>query len=175
MFSFLSKFQHSQEMRESKDEILVGEIVRLMGKKGILATGFRADSGDQTITFTPTRDSVLYEIRLMIDRKTGGSRMSQAVFGSKAWITFELMIKNLVADPDDLLAMYKTDMQNVFKSPMFGQVKLDHRLNTVVGSKRVMLDIDRYKPQDEPSRQALGQFLMENIGEIREKLLPFKK
>jgi len=40
MLSFLSQFKHNQEMRESKDEILIGEIVRGMSRLKAPATGF---------------------------------------------------------------------------------------------------------------------------------------
>lgn len=174
MFSFLSKFKHSEEMRESKDEILIGEVVRAMARQNIPAIGFSADTGDQTLLFRP-QDSILYSIELIVDRKTGGSRLSQAVLGSKAWLTFRAEVKNHVADPDDLLNMYKTDMKNIFKSPMFGDVKLDHQLSSVFATKRVTIDLDDFTPKDDAGVERLTAFLNEHISELREKLAPFKK
>ena len=174
MLSFLSKFQHAQEMRESKDEILTGEIVRAMARQNMPAIRFRTAGEDQTIVFKPNQ-SILYQLTITVDRKTGGSRLSQTMFGSKAWITFNAQIKNHIADPDDLLEMYRTDAKNVFKSPMFGDVKLDHQLNSVFASKRVTIDIDKYIPKDEAGVQTLTNFLQEHINDVMEKLKPFKK
>ncbi|MDM8521351.1 hypothetical protein QUF64_14995 [Anaerolineales bacterium HSG6] len=174
MLSFLSKFQHAQEMRESKDEILTGEIVRAMTRKNMPAIGFNTAGEDQRIIFKPNH-SILYKVSITVDRKTGGSKISQAMFGSKAWITFQAQIKNQVADPDDLLEMYRTDAKNIFKSPMFGDVKLDHQLNSVFATKRVTVDIDKYIPQDEAGVQTLTDFLQEHINDVEEKLKPFKK
>ncbi|MDM8528367.1 hypothetical protein QUF58_09160 [Anaerolineales bacterium HSG24] len=174
MLSFLSKFKHAEEMRESKDEILTGEIVRAMARQNMPAIGFKTVGEDQSIIFKPLR-SILYKLTITVDRKTGGSRLSQTMFGSKAWITFNAQVKNHVADPDDLLEMYKTDAKNIFKSPMFGDVKLDHQLNSVFASKRVTVDIDNYLPKDEAGVQTLTNFLQEHINDVTEKLRPFKK
>ena len=93
MFSFLSNFKHGQEMRESKDEILVGEIVRAI----------------------------------------------------------------------------------IFKVPMLGDVRLDHQLNSILATKKSLIDIDAYILKGEESAQQLSQLLNGVIGELRQKLAPYKK
>ena len=40
MISILSNFAHKSEMRESQDEMLVGEIVRAMARQGAVTTQF---------------------------------------------------------------------------------------------------------------------------------------
>ncbi len=72
MLSFLSKFRHSQEMRESKDEILIGELVRAMARMQCPAIGFQADTGMQSIRFKPLNDPVFHSLIITVDRKTGG-------------------------------------------------------------------------------------------------------
>ena len=175
MLSFLSNFKHSQEMRESKDEILIGELVRAMSRLQAPAVGFYAGTGQQTIKFKPVSDPVLNSILLTIDRKTGGSALQQAVIGSKATVTIQAEVKNYLADPDDLIHMYKTDLANIFKIPMLGDVRLDHQLNSILATKRVMIDLDNYILKGDETVQRTTQFLSGLIGELRQKLQPYKK
>lgn len=175
MLSFLNQFKHGQEMRESKDEILVGEVVRAMSRLGCPAFGFVAGSGEQLVRFKPFRDPLLNSIIIVVDRKTGGSALQQAVLGSKAVLAFTAEIKNLLADPDDLIKMYRTDLQNIFKMPMLGDIRLDHQLNSVLATKRVMIDIDDYILKGEESVGRTTQLVQSVVGELREKLAPYKK
>ncbi|OQY47874.1 MAG: hypothetical protein B6242_03925 [Anaerolineaceae bacterium 4572_78] len=175
MFSFLSKFQHKKEMRESKDEILVGEIVRVMARLGNPAIGFSANMGKQSIRFKPTRDTLLFSIVITLDRKTGGTAIQEALIGSKATLTIQTNVKNYIADPDDLIQMYKTDVQNILKVPILGGIRLDHQINTVFATKQVIIDIGKHIPKDEKGVERLSQFLVEHINELRNKLAPYKK
>ena len=175
MLSFLNQFKHGQEMRESKDEILVGELVRVMARLGCPAFGFVAGSGEQYIKFKPTRDTLLNSIIILVDRKTGGSALQQAIVGSKAVLSFTAEVKNHLADPDDLIKMYRTDLQNIFKMPMLGDIRLDHQLNSVLATKRVMVDIDDYILKGEESIARTTQLVQSVVGELREKLTPYKK
>ncbi|MEW6735149.1 MAG: hypothetical protein AB1489_27910 [Acidobacteriota bacterium] len=175
MLSFLSKFKHSQEMRESKDEILIGELVRAMTRMNCPAIGFRADTDLQLIRFKPISDPVLHSVIITVDRKTGGGAIQQAIIGSKAVVTLQAEIKNYLADPDDLIKMYRTDLQNIFKFPMLGDVRLDHQLNSILATKKVFLDIDDYILKGNESATRLTQLLTTTINELREKLAPYKK
>ena len=175
MLSFLSQFKHNQEMRESKDEILVGELVRAMSRLQAPATGFFAGTGEQTLRFKPLNDPLLNSILLRLDRKTGGSALQQAIVGSKATITVQAEVKNYLADPDDLVHMYRTDLANIFKIPMLGDVRLDHQLNSILATKKVMIDIDDYILKGEESAQRTAQLLNGLLTELRQKLAPYKK
>jgi hypothetical protein len=175
MLSFLNQFKHGQEMRESKDEILVGELVRAMARLKTPAIGFNANSGAQMIHFKPIGDPVLHSIVIIVDRKTGGSMIQQAVIGSKATIQIQAEVKNYLSDPDDLVAMYRTDLANIFKMPMLGDVKLDHQMNSVFATKRVMIDIDDYILKGEESISRMTHLITSIVGELKQKLTQYKK
>ena len=175
MLSFLNQFKHGQEMRESKDEILIGEVVRAMARMGSPAIGFHADTGFQSIRFKPTRDPLLHSVIVIVDRKTGGGALQQAIIGSKAVVTVQAEIKNYLADPDDLIHMYRTDLQNIFKIPLKGDVRLDHQLNSILATKKLVIDIDDHILKGEESVARLTQMLHGTIAELRDKLAPYKK
>jgi hypothetical protein len=175
MFSFLSKFQHRQEMRESKDEMLIGELVVAMAQRRSPAIRFHADTGRQAVTFKPVDDAVLHTITVILDRKTGDSALQQALIGSKATLTVQAEVKNFMADPDDLVHMYRTDLQNIFKMPLLGDIRLDHQLNSVLATRKLIIDIDGHIGTDEASAKRLSDLLSKTIDELRVRLQPYKK
>ncbi|MBW2256741.1 MAG: hypothetical protein JRI25_19385, partial [Deltaproteobacteria bacterium] len=100
MFGLLAQFSHKAEIRESKDEILVGEIVRAMGRKGFPSIAFRADDDRQTVRFKTIADPVLYSVTVILDRKTGSGALSAAILGSKATLRITAEVRNFLTDPD---------------------------------------------------------------------------
>jgi hypothetical protein len=162
-------------MRESKDEILVGEIVRTMSRLGCPAIGFIANNDFQAIRFKPVNDQILNSVIIQLDRKTGDSMLQQAIIGSKATLMVQAEVKNYLADPDDLIKMYRTDLANLFKFPMLGDVKLDHQLNSVLATKRVGINLDNYILKGEESATNLINLIRGIVGELREKLATYKK
>lgn len=175
MLSFLSKFQHRQEMRESKDEILIGEMVFAMAHLRSPAIGFHASDDWQAVTFKPQDDPVLHSVTIILDRKTGSSALQQALIGSKATLTFQAEVKNYLADPDDLIHMYRTDLQNIFKFPMLGDTRLDHQLNSVLATRKMVIDIDTYILKGAESTSRLTELLRNAVDDLRGKLAQYKK
>jgi hypothetical protein len=175
MLSLLQSFQHGAELRESKDEMLVGELVRAMARQGFPTIQFAAGDDRQQVRFRALKDPVLHSVFVTLDRKTGTSALSAAVIGSKATLTLTAEVKNRMADPDDLLHMYRTDLQNLFKMPVLGGIKLNHELNSVLATTTVVIDIDTYVGKGEAGAQKLVALLEKNLDALREKLRPYKK
>jgi hypothetical protein len=175
MLSFLQNFAHKAEIRESKDEILIGEIVRAMGRQGFPAIQFMASGDIQRVRFRTVTDPVLNSVFVTLDRKTGTGALSAALIGSKATLHITAEIKNRMADPDDLIKMYRTDIANIFKMPMLGGIKLNHELNSVLATTQQLIDIDDYVLKGEPGVQKLVGLLSKTIGTLKEKLVPYKK
>lgn len=175
MFGMIAKFNHKAEIRESKDEILVGEIVRAMARQRLTAVRFRASDDRQLVKFRALEDPVLSHVFVTLDRKTGTGMLSAALLGSKATLTISAEVKNYLSDPDDLVAMFRTDLANIFKLPIMGGIKLNHELNSVFATTTVIIDIDDYVLKGEAATQALVALLNHKIGELRARLVPFKK
>jgi hypothetical protein len=137
--------------------------------------GFQTNNDYQSVRFKPTQDPLLHSLIVILDRKTGGSALQEAIIGSKATLTVQAEIKNYLADPDDLIRMYRTDLANIFKVPLLGDVRLDHQLNSILATKKIIIDIDRYILKGEESARALSDLLSGIINELRGKLAPYKK
>ena len=175
MFNILAQFNHKAELRESKDEILVGEIVRSMARSGYPSVAFRAHSDRQMVRFKAIRDPLLHSIYVVLDRKSGTGALSAALIGSKATLRLTAEIKNRITDPDDLVAMYKTDLANLFKIPMMGGIKLNHELDSVFATTTKVIEIDDYVFKGEPGVQKMTDLLTRTIDALKEKLAPYKR
>jgi hypothetical protein len=175
MISILNKFNNRAEIRESKDEILVGEIVRAMARQGYVSVVFVADTGMQRTAFKTLNDPVLSYLHITLDRKTGGGAISAALIGVKATLTISAEVKNYIADPDDLVAMYRTDLANIFRLPVLGGIKLNHELNSIFATTTKIIEINDYVLKGEPGVQRLMALLNGTINELRERLRPYKK
>ena len=175
MFNLLASFANKAEIRESKDEMLIGEIVRAMARRGWPAVQFMAHDDRQWVRFKTVKDPMLASAYVTLDRKTGGSALQEALIGSKATLSIAAEVKNLLTDPDDLVKMYKTDLANLFKMPVFGGIRLNHELNSVFATTTTVIDIDTYINKGEPGVQALSQLLGGTVDKLKEKLAPYKK
>src|SRR3712207_1191767 len=106
MLDLITKFSHKSEIRESKDEIMIGEIVRAMARRGYPSVGYTVSADLQRVRFKTVGDPILSYVYLSLDRKTGGNALTSALLGAKATLTIAVEVKNHVADPDDLIHMY---------------------------------------------------------------------
>lgn len=175
MISILNKFNNRAEIRESKDEILVGEIVRAMARQGMVTVGFNADTGMQRVSFKTLRDPILSYLHIVLDRKTGGGALSAALIGVKATLTISAEVKNYIADPDDLVAMYRTDLANIFRVPVIGGMKLNHELNSIFATTTKLIEINDYVLKGEAGVERLVALLGGTINDLRQRLQQYKK
>jgi len=175
MFGLMQNFTNKAELRESKDEILVGEIVRAMSRQGHPSISFRANDDWQRVRFKTVTDPVLWSVFVTLDRKTGTGVLSQALLGSKATLRVSAELKNRLADPDDLIAMYKTDFANILKMPVMGGIKLNHELNSVFATTQQVIEIDHYVGKGDAGVEKLSRLLDGIIGRLRDKLVDYKK
>jgi hypothetical protein len=177
MLKLLTDFAARSEARESRDEAVVGQIIAAMGRRGFptigFSTGLAEDSGFQAVQFATPADPVLHTLTVVLDRKTGGGAIQEKIIGSKATLRMVAEVKNFIADPDDLLAMWRTDARNILRMPMMGQVRLDHQLNTVTATKQILVELTEYDgPED---TQRVEQTLWALYAELRDALVPYKR
>lgn len=175
MISILSQFTHKAEIRESKDEMLMGEVVRAMYRRNYVSTNFFANNDFQRIRFRVRQDAVLHNVYITLNRLSGTGAISAMLMGSKATLTITAEIKNYLSDPDDLLEMYRTDLANIFKLGVMGGIKLNHELNSVFATTSMMIEIDDYVQKGDPGVDKLVSLLSGHIEKLREKLVPYKK
>ena len=185
LLGIVNKFKHKGEIRESKDEIFVGELIYLFSLQGWPCMGFTrrllgvevtATTDDaQNVRFRTASDPVLHSLHVRLDRKTGTGALSSALLGSKATLYVKGEVKNLMADPDDLIRQWSTDIKNILKVPLMGQIKVNHELNSIFAEKGALIELDQFVLQGEQGRNALNALLLATVNELREVLKPYKK
>lgn len=170
-FSFLQKFNHAREMRESMDEIVVGMVITCMVEAGYPLFGILSNNDYQQLRFKTQGDPILNSVQVTLNRLTGG--LTAKLVGNQAQLTIMAEVKNYLTDPDDLLDMYKTDLKNIFKIPLLGGMKLNHQLNSVLATVSHFQKLDTLlKPE---GLEELRAMLQGKVNELREALKPYKK
>lgn len=175
VFDAVNKFAAKSELNQSKDEMLLGEIVRAMVHGGYVPDNFVAGEGRQTVRFRTPNDPTLTYLRITLNRHTGSGRLAAKVVGSRATITLIGEVLNKISDPDDLIEMWRTDAANVLKMPVLGQLKLDHRVTSVTATLKTHLNIDDYVLKGSEATDQLLATLDERISEVRTALAPYNR
>lgn len=177
IFKAIQAFAHKREIRESKDEILFGEVIRLMVKNyGPLVQIETSPIGDyKQARFRIFKNELLYSVTIKVNRWTGGSAIGEALIGSKGSLTLVAEVKNYVADPDDILNMWKTDFKNITKIPLLGGIKINHQMNSILATKTRVVDMGDFVNNMWGERKILEQDLKDDILELCKQLEPFRK
>lgn len=157
-------FQAYQEMT-SKDEIVFAEVIRFMTEQGRPMILFKAGEGYQNARFL-MNDEVLYSLDITLDKKVA----------SISTLTLRGTCRNKLADPDDMISMFKTDFQNILKLPIFGQMKINHEYNSVHATVAGVRKLGDYmSSRSKVDRTMLESDLNAKINDVREALRKFKK
>lgn len=170
----MNSYAHKSELRESTDEIVVGEVIRGFSHQGWSCHQVAATNDRQQVGFKLPGDDVLSAVYLVIDRRTGSGAVSQAL-GSRTTVAIAAEARNKVRDPDDPAAMWRTDLGNLFKVPVHGEVRVNHQLNKVVARTHYLVDLDDYVQGNQVNAAALLPWLLDQVGNLREHLRPHKK
>lgn len=173
-FKAMTNYAHKAELRESKDEIAVGGIIRGLAHRGWVCHRIVAHSDRQQLGFRLPGDPVLSAVYLVVDRRSGSGAIS-ASMGSRTTLGFAAEMRNKVSDPDDLAAMWRTDLANLFKIPVAGEVRVNHQLNTVLARTHHLIDLDHYVQGNQVDVEPLVGWIVEQVDALREHLRPLKK
>lgn len=174
LFDAMTNHAHKSELRESKDEIVCGELIRGLSHQGWRCYRVVGDSGRQSIGFKIPGDPVLSAVYIVVDRKTGSGALTAAM-GSRTTLGFTAEMRHKVSDPDDLALMWRTDLANLFKVPVAGEVRVNHQLNTVNARTFYLIDLDQYVRGNTVNAEPLVQWAVQQVDALREHLRPLKK
>lgn len=165
LMKFFSDISQSMTEFSAKDEIVFGEIVRIFQRKGYPCIGFHAGNDYQSGRFL-IEGEVLFAIKVALDKKIGGAGLLS--------ITAE--VRNKMADPDDMISMVKTDLSNIAKIPLLGQIKVNHEYNTIFARSVSIKKISSYiESRGVVNSAQLEADLMEIVNRLEDTLRKFKK
>lgn len=165
LLKFFSDLSQSFDEFKAKDEMVFGEMVRIFQRKGYPCIGFTANEGFQSGRFLIDGE-VLFAIRVSLDKKVAGAGLLS--------ITAE--VRNKMADPDDMITMFKTDFSNITKIPLLGQIKVNHEYNTIYAKSTSVKKIGSYlESRGVVNSTQLEADLMEIVNRLEDTLRKFKK
>ena len=133
-----------------------------------------AHSDRQQMGFKIPGDPVISRAFILVDRRTGSGALT-AGLGSKTTVRFAAEMRHLVADPDDLAAMWQTNLSNLFKVPVHGEVRLNHQLGKVSAVTYYAIDLDTYVSGTTVNASPLVDWAVQQIDVLREHLRPLVK
>ena len=152
----ITKFNHKTDLRESRDEMLIGDLVRAMARQGHESDQFAATAEFQRVRFR-VADDVLSYVHLVVDRKT------------KNAFTVAGQVNNYVANPTELIAASKVQPQST------GEVEIIREANSFIGRTTEIVDPDDYLMKGPAAVGSLVALLGDRIERIKEALRPYKK
>lgn len=165
LLKFFSDLSQSFSEFTSRDEMVFGEMIRIFQKRGYPCIGFTAKEGYQSGRFL-IEGEVLFAIKVTLDKKVGGAGLLS--------ITAE--VRNKMADPDDMITMFKTDFSNIAKIPLLGAIKVNHEYNTIYAKSTSLTKISSYMESRGVVNSAkLETDLMNIVNQLEETLRKFKK
>lgn len=173
MIELLARFRHRRVLREAEDEMFAGEVIRCMGHRGCPLVAVRAQEGAQLLRFLTPRDPLLFSLSFAMDRKTGSDFVTHGLIGSKATLRLMGEVRRSRTVPGQAVTMVRTDLANLLKVPLLGQVQVDHEMHRVFATVGHVVELQRFVRTGEEGRARLAELLEEKIAAIREALGDF--
>ncbi len=174
IFDFAANRSHKIELRDSIDEIFIGELIHYMYKNNAVLVELQSiDENNHELSFKFKDNPVLYLLNINISRKVGG--VASKIVGSQSTISFEAVIRNEVVEPEDIVKMYKSDFKNIAKTSLFGNIVIDHDLNYIYAKTQHIKNLNKYVNNGKVNKEEIYNDIDEVINKLIEHLAPLKK
>ncbi|WP_456419260.1 hypothetical protein [Methanocaldococcus infernus] len=167
MFNILREIKHSKELISAKDEIFVGELIRYMYKNGGYLINISSSEHSHNLTFK-FKNSKIYKLNVSVERKVDG--LASKLIGSQTLLTLEVIKKKELIEPEEVIKMIETDLKNMLKVPLFGQVKIDHDLNYIKARTTYIIDLNKFIHEKEVNKEELEKEIEKIIETLIESL-----
>ena len=130
----------------SRNELVVGEVVRAMARLGHPSVLFRIRETHQVVSFRTVNHTHLSALHVTIDRPTGKTALSTAMFGNQVRLQVVAEHRRRLSHPTDLLDAARA--QSAPTVPELG-VRLEQEHSSMLASTHVDIDIDQLRtPSD---------------------------
>ena len=151
----ITRFGHKSDLRESRDEVLVGELVRAMARQGHETDQFSATGDSQRVRFR-IADDVLTYVHLVLDRKTSTA------------LTVAGEVRNHLFTPGELIDAWRTPAQSE------GEVEIIREANSVIGRTTEVINVDEYVLKGPLGVEPLVNLLQDRIDLVKVALRRYK-
>ncbi len=106
MPELIRRFARKTEPRESRDEIVLGEVVRAMARLGHPTIGLETTADRLRLRFLTVRHPVLSSVWITLDRRSGAA-VGDTLLASTASLEIAAETERRIAEPDGLVRWSK--------------------------------------------------------------------
>jgi hypothetical protein len=166
-------YPHKAELRESKEEILYGELVRALSGEGWRCFRLMADPDRHLVGFKLPDDPVLSAVYVLIDR-TAGSGTPGAAPNGWTVVGFTAEMDHAASTPDELASQWRAGAIDLFQLPVAGEIRVDHQPTTVRARAYHTIDLEQYVVGREVALGPLVDWSMGQVDALRDFLRGLK-
>lgn len=139
MRDLIRQFQPRSELRESRNEIVVGEVIRAMARLGYPSVMFRIHDDRQQLRFRAVGRTDLSTVTVTVERPAGSGALTEAMFGNQLRLDVVAELRQRTTDPASLLA---AATRRPGPPPAGADVRVERELSSLLAHTTRTVDVD---------------------------------
>jgi len=141
MRDLVKQFNPRSELRDSRNEIVVGEVIRAMARLGYPSVMFRIHEERQQLRFRAVGRTDLTSIMVTVERPAGSGVLSEAMFGNQVRLRMVAELRQPLSGPAELLAAarHRPDRDNRSDG-----VRVERELSSLLAHIERDIDLDAW-------------------------------
>lgn len=165
----LPEFAPKAELRDSKDEIVVGELIA-----GLLAHGWRcvrivSAPQHHQLRFTLPSGDVLSAAHVAVDRRAS-SGLVEAAGGAQTLLGFAAEMTSSDSGLERARRSLRENSPAAATPPIPGEVRVEHQVGSVIARTYHVVNLDDYVQGTNVGTSALVDWAKEQVDQLRESL-----
>ena len=152
----------------SRNERIVGEVVRAMARLGHLSIRFRIRETHQVLSFRTVAHTHVTALHITIDRPKGQTALSTVMFGKQVRLQVVAEQRQRASHPRALLDAARAGAAPTMTA---SGVRLEQEHSSILASIPVDIDIDALQTPDEPHTAPLEALMRATIDTLEEALV----
>ena len=146
MHDLIRQFPHRPTTTGSRNELVVGEVVRAMARLGHPSVLFRIRETHQVLSFRTVAHAHVTALHVTIDRPTGKTALSAAMFGNQVRLHVVAEHRQRQSHPAELLHAARAQHA---PAVMEHGVHLEQEHSSILASTHIDIDIDQLQAPSE--------------------------
>lgn len=168
MRDLVRQFQSGAGLRDSRNEIVVGEVIRAMARLGCPALVFRIHEDQQQLRFRTASRSDLSTVTVTVARPAGSGALSEAMFGNQVQLTVVAERRETLSAPGELLAAARRRPRTID-----GNIHVDRELLSLLARTTRTVDLDQQHGVPQPGDAPLAALMEETIDALAQALVTY--
>jgi len=155
---------HRRELEESREEILIGEVIAWMAEAGYPVIGIASDVDYQRIRFRTPKDPVVHSVLVAVDRIHSTKHQASLMIRGEARV--------YASSPDEILSTH-LKLEKMMAQPLKpGEWKVSRQTNTLFAATERTVHLTELL--SDKGRGELGKTLKKTLASLKDTLTPFQ-